>query len=701
MRRVFIALLIACALEMVAQLRAQETPEPEEPSNEVQPPAVPPPQIPPRVQPSPAPVMPERRMVPSRTPRGGMISLNFNRADLVEVIHILAQHLGINYTIDPEVKGAVTIYSAQPISQDDLFPIFHQILRINGAVAVKTGDLYRIALIKDAKGIARPQGAGKEDSFALEVVPLRFFSVAEMKKLLTPFVTPGGEILDYPRGNFLIIVDLPSNIKRLVEIKDLIDVNTFAGTRMELYQPKVASAEDLATEMVKVMQAYASSAPQTEGFAAQFIPIPRINQLLVISHSAAAWTYVQRWLEKIDTVGEGPGRRIFIYPVENGKATDLADILNEVLGLSATGATRRERPRTLEQIHRGGLPGSSGTGTFGGQSSGPYGTNPSMSGNPSITGGAFAAAATPPQPPPAAITPPPTVVPPRPSAPPSQQPGAKPEEQLRIVADPATNSLIVYSTAQEFQNIRNILKELDIMPRQVLLDVMAAEVTLTGTQSLGIEYEILAKKNGVSIFNQTFPSQGAIRTGTLGLPSVLAPVVNPVTEFLPFPSGLSAIIGNNDLKVFINALMTDGRVKVLSSQSVLATDNRPARIQVGSEEPIPTGTINAAVGNPNVSSSTTIQYRSTGRIVTIIPQVNSQGLVNLQILAEFSQRGVPVIIGTESFPSFDTRNAETTAVVQDGETLVLGGIIAEHKTQDRRGVPYLMDIPVLGRFSRP
>jgi cell division septation protein DedD len=128
----------------------------------------------------------------------------------------------------------------------------------------------------------------------------------------------------------------------------------------------------------------------------------------------------------------------------------------------------------------------------------------------------------------------------------------------------------------------------------------------------------------------------------------------------------------------------------------LATDNRPARIQVGSEEPIATGSITGAVGT--IASSTTIQYRNTGRIVTIIPQVNSQGLVNLQILAEVSQRGLPVVIGQDQFPSFDTRQAETTAVVQDGDTLVIGGIITENKTRDRSGIPYLMDIPVFGRF---
>src|SRR5207344_3582717 len=131
----------------------------------------------------------------------------------------------------------------------------------------------------------------------------------------------------------------------------LIDVQVFAGTRMEIYQPKVASAEELATEMTKVMQAYAASVPQAENFTAQFLALPRINQLLVISHSEAAWTYARRWLDRIDVVAEGPGRRIFIYPVENGKAAELADVLTQVLGL--TGGARRERGPTLEQLHSG------------------------------------------------------------------------------------------------------------------------------------------------------------------------------------------------------------------------------------------------------------------------------------------------------------------------------------------------------------
>ncbi|MDP2602945.1 MAG: secretin N-terminal domain-containing protein, partial [Deltaproteobacteria bacterium] len=211
---------------------------------------------------SPAPAPPQRRLLPSPSvPNAGMVSLNFNRADLIEIIHIIAQHLRLTYTIDPEVKGTVTINSAEPLKPEDLLPIFHQILRMNGAVAIKAGNLYRITPIKDGKILARPVGPGKEDSFALQVVPVRFFSVSEMKKVLTPFLQSGGEIVDYPRGNFLIIMDLPSNIQRLVEIADLVDVQVFAGTRMEIYSPKVASAEELSQEMTKIMQSFAASVP--------------------------------------------------------------------------------------------------------------------------------------------------------------------------------------------------------------------------------------------------------------------------------------------------------------------------------------------------------------------------------------------------------------------------------------------------------
>jgi cell division protein FtsN len=311
--------------------------------------------------------------------------------------------------------------------------------------------------------------------------------------------------------------------------------------------------------------------------------------------------------------------------------------------------------------------------------------------------GAFATAPVPGQvPTPAAATPQLITPPPGPGvqrpaiqAQPGQQQQQQQQEQLRIVADPATNSLIIYGTVQEYQNVKNILKELDAIPRQVLIEAMILQIDLRDSEDFGVDYELF-RKSRQTIFGQTFGSNAAIKTlGTLF----------PASPAFLGAAGLSAIVGDDTVSAMIRAAATNSRIKILSSPSVIASDNKPARIQVGSEEPIPTGTLQAATGSvATLSQSTTIQYRNTGRILTIIPPVNSRGLVNLQLKAEVSARGDDVKVVQDSFPAFNTQDAETTAVVQDGETLVIGGLIGELKRKGRSGIPYLMDIPVIGRF---
>ncbi len=670
-----------------------EVPTPQTPQPRVAPrPPVAAPRQPPQTPGQPSVAAPERRRAPPATSTGDMVSLNFNRADLIEVIHVLAQHLRLTYTIDPEVKGTVTINSAEPLRREDLMPVFHQILRMNNAVAVKAGEnMYRIAPIEKGKGLARPAGPDQEGGYSIQIVPLRFFSVAEMKKLLTPFLTPGGEVFDFPRGNFLMIVDLPSNVERLMEIRDMIDVQTFVGTRTDIYQPKVASADELAAEMTKIMQSYASSTAQTEGFAAQFLSIPRINQLLVIADSEAAWSYVQRWLQRLDTIGEGAGRRIFIYPVENGKAAELADVLTQVLGLTA-GARRLTGP-TLEQIHRG----TPTTPTTPGQRTPSTGT-----GGPGFMNPFIGAQQVQPQQQPPATTQPPTTTPrqpQQPARPGEARPGEKPtEEQQRVVADTTTNTLIIYGTAQEFQNIRTILKELDIAPRQVVLECLIAEVKLTGGNSLGFDWQVLLRKTDT--FTGDFSTKTPGTPADPGPPPVLAVPAGPISRPLMFgPAGIAALVGSDMIRGVISALQSDSRAKILASPTILATDNQPARLQVGDEVPIATGSIQAATTG-DIATSTTIQSRNTGKILTIIPQVNSRGLVNLQLKVEVSKVGGNVTVGKDSFPSFSTRDVETTAVVKDGETLMIAGIFSEDRDRSRGGVPFLMDIPVLGWFFR-
>ena len=224
-------------------------------------------------------------------------------------------------------------------------------------------------------------------------------------------------------------------------------------------------------------------------------------------------------------VAEGPGRRIFVYPVENGKADELANVLSAALGLPAPAGTGSKR--TLEDLHRsttgggsqfgsgsnrsttGSMSGSSSSG-FGSQQTQPFGAYaaaqiPAPAGQPTAPAPQQSVPGAPGIP--GLALPPGTLRPPTPTT-----PTARPEEQLRIVADPATNSLIVYGTAQEFQNIKNILKELDAVPRQVLLDVFVAEITLDDTESLGFDYEI--KSGNTTFMDRTFPSRGSVLPGS-------------------------------------------------------------------------------------------------------------------------------------------------------------------------------------------
>ncbi len=587
------------------------------------------------------------------------VTLNFDGADLVEVIHVLARHLRLNYTVDRDVRGVVTLFSGHAVRTDDLWPIFHEILRIHDAVAIRRGNMYRITSIAKGPGLARPggvEGAG----FAMHIFPVRFLPVAAMKRLLTPFMSDGGTILEHVRGNYLVLVDLVSNIRRLSEIKELIDVEVFAGTRMELYQPRAATAHDLAREMSAAMRLFGASAAQEDVFAARFLPLPRINQLLVIAYSEAAWNYVKRWIERIDVTAETQGRKIFIRPVENGKATELARVLSQIYGFAGS-SEENTSPR-----RRWGGPGIvrdlsvSGSGQGSGRT--PF---PSAAG---FDGSSDVRAAARKQPPGQALR--------RPSV-----PGDTPGAGVRVVAEPATNSLVILATPREFRDIEEVLGRLDLIPRQVLMEVLVAEVTLGDDFQFGVEYALSKGGFGPAV-SQDDPSDNQ--------PEGIG--------FRALESGFTSIIdAGREFRVFVNALMRDARVKVLSSPHLLAVDNRPARIRVGSEQPVATGMV---VSQEAQATTTTIQFKNVGRILTIVPQVNSEGLVHLQVRVEVSDVGERVVVGRQSFDAFNVRDAETTAVLQDGQTLVIGGIITDNRRRTRIGIPLLMELPVLGQLFR-
>src|SRR5206468_66982 len=291
--------------------------------------------------------------------------LNFERADIREVIHSLATALGISYTIDPRIEGQVTIRTNGKIAREDLFPLFNQILRNNGIAAVKVGDIYQILPVAEAKtrAIVPPstsarQGARANDSFVIEIFPVRHVSSDEMVNILQPFVTPGGDALSYPRSNLVVVTDLQSNVARLRDLVVTFDTDVFGNLHARVFKMQYGDPDELANELLLLLAPYGVT-PTGEGEGGvSLVPLSRLDSIVAFAIDRTAFDAIAHWLAILDVPPEETsGRQTFVYAVENAKAADLASVLNELFGGPGGGAGGAGGPP------RPGQPG--GVGLFG------------------------------------------------------------------------------------------------------------------------------------------------------------------------------------------------------------------------------------------------------------------------------------------------------------------------------------------------
>ena len=253
--------------------------------------------------------------------RGGAVRLNFEGADIREVIHSLAAALGIHYTIDPRVQGQVTIRTASEIPRRDLFPIFHQILRSNGVAANRVGNIYHIGPVGEAKAKAilpRSQSEYRalsaEDTFVIELVKVEYVSAEEMAKILQPFVSPGGDVLAYPRGNLVVISDLASSVRRLREMVSIFDTDTFRDPHAQVYRIEHANADDLGQELSSILEPYGIISTSPESRGTFVIPLERLNSIVVVGFNTEIFTQVEKWIQILDVPPEkGGGIDISLY----------------------------------------------------------------------------------------------------------------------------------------------------------------------------------------------------------------------------------------------------------------------------------------------------------------------------------------------------------------------------------------------------
>ena len=562
------------------------------------------------------------------------IALDFEDADIKEVITALTEIIGINYIIDPKVKGKVNIHTSGEISIEDILPILETIFEINNVAAVKVGNIYKIIPVKDAKKQPLIPRTGKElgdtsspDRLILQIVPLRYIPAKEMEKILKRFLGKGGEIVNYPDRNILIIIDTVANMGKLLTLIDTMDLSIFDTVHVRFYELEYSEAKDLAKELEDLFKAMGIETKKKKGGGelVSFIPIERLNIILAVSSMPEIFDKVTEWIGKLDGVREDLEEQIFIYFMENAKAVDMGDVLKEVYGekkrekKTRTTRTRDKKKKSSTRVRR------------------------AKTGFETVTG------------------------------------------EIKIVVDEVSNAIIIRATPQDYVQVLKTIRTLDIIPKQVLVEVLIAEVTLDKNTEFGVEwtfasdYAKLGGYKGIDRFGQNFS------LGGLGA---------DLTKALP-QSGFSYAFASDALEAFLRAYARENEVNILSSPHILVADNTEAKIEVGKEVPIVTSEYTPTNIQADTSLSRSIEYRDTGILLTVTPRINDKGLVAMEVNQEVSDVSEQRIEGINS-PIILKRQAETNLVVQDGMTIVIGGLIREKNDHTMEGIPYLSKIPYLG-----
>lgn len=567
------------------------------------------------------------------------VSLNFENADLREAVEIiLGETLGLSYIFDPAVVGTVSLKTTSPLPANSVLEILETMLRMNGAALIAEERLYKIipmAMVGNESFVPEIAEGGQRipAGYNVLLVPLQYVSVSQMDKILEPFVTPDTVIrLDQER-NVLVLGAPGFELSRIMETISLFDVDLLKGKSVGMFRLNYVNAEVAAQELNTLF----SSGPDAalEGMI-RFVPITRLNALMILTTQASYLEKAETWINRLDK-GDETGQNLYVHYLQNGKAIEVAEILNQLLsgrpvnrnrqiGVVAPGmgqVTLVARPDGL----------TSGNRTISTTNQSSF-----TSANNSIA---------------------------------------------QVVADEANNALLIRSSEKDFRMIKSILEKLDIVPLQVLIEATIAEVTLTDDMRFGLQW----------FFNTGGLGNGY--TGNVRLANGSDGALAP-----SFP-GFAGVVNDSTggIRGILDALEGVTTVNVISSPHLMALNNHTAELQVGNEVPVITQQQQNTT-NITSTLVNTVQFRDTGVILKVTPRVSSDGTINMEIEQEVSNV-VQSIDSGELTPTISQRLVKSTIVAQSGETIVLGGLISDQEIFTRSGLPFVSRVPVIGNlFSR-
>jgi general secretion pathway protein D len=583
---------------------------------------------------------------PPTPPGPEEFNLQFEATDVRAIVQtIMGDYMRESFSIDPRTTGNATIRLSRPVARKDLIPILEMLLRQNGQIMIREEGIYKIMPSSvGIRGSATPQlvspASTLPNGYSVQIVQLKFVGVTDMKRILEPYATdPAASIKSDDIRNLLILSGTQRELKHLLEIVDLFDVDFLRGFSVGLF-PMSTDVKALTADLDRI---FGTGAQSPLAGIVRIIPIERMNGLLVVTTQPRYLEEAKRWIERLDkSGGVAGGLRFNVYPVQHGKADKLAQLLGEVYG-------NRQGTTSAPTLAPGQRPAQIAT--------------PPVPGQPPQAAAAAAAATA------------------------FASSGVGVSKDVRIIADNENNALVILASPSDYETIQTALRQLDVPRRQVKVEVLVAEVSLDDSLRFGVEWFIRAR-SGVT---------GALRTAEPGRESALPRVPtlpgvagsNPDVRGTVRPTGglqLIDVVGG-DVRAVLEALGTEGRSRTLSTPNISVLDNEKATINVGRQISVDTGTQTGSGG----VTTTLRQYVNTGVILNVTPRINAGGRVTLEVDQEVSS---PTSDGPN--PPIATRKAKTVVNVGSGETMVLAGLISRTTGGGSSGVPLLSKIPVLG-----
>lgn len=607
---------------------------------------------------------PENRSAPV-SPEGSTdgILLNFKDVELHQIIDLMSELTGKNFLVDEKVRGKVTIVAPQPVSLGEAYNVFLSILEVHGFTVVPQGPITKIIPSREVKESALPtsinsgqQGGSSRDSFVTQLIPLKHANANDIRGLLSALVSKESSLLAYAPTNTLILTEVQSNITRLMQIIRALDVEAPTAV-LEVIALKYAAADQMATSLQTALEGLAQpsekSGSQTTAQRARrrrttsqtraastlqrTASGPKIiadsrTNSLMVIATPAVLLAAKNLIAKLDVPTPEGRGQIHVYYLAHADAEELAQVLTAQAG-------EIERARTPATPQQGQAKTQQQTRQRTRQ--GQTGTTPLG---------------------------------------------------ITITADKPTNSLVITAAPEAYAVLKEIIQKLDIRRSQVLVEALFAEVTLSKTDQFGVEWRVLdGPDSGLQLFGSS--------TGTGGT-GVLNTITNPVTALNPTGLVIGAlrntinINGNTILNIpaVLRAFQGDTDVNILATPNLMTTDNEEAEIIIGEERPF-LRTDQRTPSGGTISTTRSFEFRDVGITLRMTPQISHGKTVRLELFIELTAFTGEAETGAAVTTK---RSTSTTVIADNGQTIVIGGLIREDQNESQTGVPCLGNMPLLG-----